>query len=131
MGVLFPFFQFFCFQAEDGIRDVAVTGVQTCGLPIDRKSTRLNSSHGYISYAVFCFDQKRTRLNYRRGHLSQAVSSLNDAGQWSLSVLFLLLFLNPLRSPLSTSLPPPQLLLHGTGIPITPTAGFLSYALFS
>src|SRR5687768_17749499 len=25
---------FFFFQAEDGIRDVAVTGVQTCGLPI-------------------------------------------------------------------------------------------------
>src|ERR1041385_4562943 len=23
-------------------------------LPVDRKSTRLNSSHGYISYAVFC-----------------------------------------------------------------------------
>src|SRR2546429_2690349 len=131
---------FFFFQAEDGIRDVAVTGVQTCALPIyqfseqylgvdplyywtdrqplrrtqlglpaslnkqfpasvfkyrglfindedlltgwapgeakdhtgislevwnkifetilrlkgDRKSTRLNSSHGYISYAVFC-----------------------------------------------------------------------------
>src|SRR3989449_2336674 len=25
-----------------------------CALPRDRKSTRLNSSHGYISYAVFC-----------------------------------------------------------------------------
>ena len=24
------------------------------GMPGDRKSTRLNSSHGYISYAVFC-----------------------------------------------------------------------------
>src|SRR2546422_5161492 len=24
----------------------------------DRKSTRLNSSHGYISYAVFCFNKK-------------------------------------------------------------------------
>src|SRR2546422_4441806 len=24
----------------------------------DRKSTRLNSSHGYISYAVFCFKKK-------------------------------------------------------------------------
>src|SRR5205809_4711785 len=24
------------------------------GAPVDRKSTRLNSSHGYISYAVFC-----------------------------------------------------------------------------
>src|SRR2546421_2222867 len=38
-------FLFFFFQAEDGIRDLIVTGVQTCALPIDRKSTRLNSSH--------------------------------------------------------------------------------------
>src|SRR2546429_1692299 len=29
-------FFFFFFQAEDGIRDVAVTGVQTCALPIFR-----------------------------------------------------------------------------------------------
>src|SRR5256884_3837872 len=28
---------FFFFQAEDGIRDVAVTGVQTCALPISVK----------------------------------------------------------------------------------------------
>src|SRR2546422_10491649 len=27
-------------------------------LPRDRKSTRLNSSHGYISYAVFCLKKK-------------------------------------------------------------------------
>src|SRR2546422_1168088 len=27
---------FFFFQAEDGIRDVAVTGVQTCALPISK-----------------------------------------------------------------------------------------------
>src|SRR2546422_5786766 len=26
----------------------------------DRKSTRLNSSHGYISYAVFCLKKKKT-----------------------------------------------------------------------
>src|SRR2546429_4457836 len=26
----------------------------------DRKSTRLNSSHGYISYAVFCLKKKNT-----------------------------------------------------------------------
>src|SRR2546422_5044646 len=125
-------FFFFFFQAEDGIRDVAVTGVQTCALPIserdlvidrvslesgatlqrgsvylvplleslalpervrgrsnpksttgrldiftrvitdatprfdevrDRKSTRLNSSHGYISYAVFCLKKKKSDLN--------------------------------------------------------------------
>src|SRR2546429_2975976 len=28
------------------------------GLERDRKSTRLNSSHGYISYAVFCLKKK-------------------------------------------------------------------------
>src|SRR3712207_7295341 len=31
----------------------------------DRKSTRLNSSHAHISYAVFCFKKKNVdRLNY-------------------------------------------------------------------
>src|SRR2546429_7142459 len=28
----------------------------------DRKSTRLNSSHGYISYAVFCLKKKNKEL---------------------------------------------------------------------
>src|SRR5436305_12950930 len=31
---MFRFFFFFFFQAEDGIRDADVTGVQTCALPI-------------------------------------------------------------------------------------------------
>src|SRR5207302_7599519 len=31
---IFCFFFFFFFQAEDGIRDFHVTGVQTCALPI-------------------------------------------------------------------------------------------------
>src|SRR2546429_1659881 len=30
------------------------------GNDTDRKSTRLNSSHGYISYAVFCLKKKKT-----------------------------------------------------------------------
>src|SRR5687768_18256006 len=29
--------------------------------PRDRKSTRLNSSHGYISYAVFCLKKKKKK----------------------------------------------------------------------
>src|SRR5687768_18009863 len=29
----------------------------------DRKSTRLNSSHGYISYAVFCLKKKKKKRN--------------------------------------------------------------------
>src|SRR3989449_1860561 len=31
----------------------------------DRKSTRLNSSHGYISYAVFCLKKKNAVFQYR------------------------------------------------------------------
>src|SRR2546422_2270156 len=29
----------------------------------DRKSTRLNSSHGYISYAVFCLKKKKKKIH--------------------------------------------------------------------
>src|SRR2546429_1179937 len=32
----------------------------------DRKSTRLNSSHGYISYAVFCLKKKKNKLTKRQ-----------------------------------------------------------------
>src|SRR2546422_7693289 len=35
----------------------------TCAACEDRKSTRLNSSHGYISYAVFCLKKKKNRLH--------------------------------------------------------------------
>src|SRR3982750_549123 len=65
----------FFFQAEDGIRDLIVTGVQTCALPIDRKSTRLNSSHDQISYAV-SLDRKSTRLNSSHDQISYAVFCL-------------------------------------------------------
>src|SRR3712207_9197154 len=34
------FYFFFFFQAEDGIRDIGVTGVQTCALPICRRLPR-------------------------------------------------------------------------------------------
>src|SRR2546430_10404784 len=39
----------FFFQAEDGIRDLTVTGVQTCALPISRSSKR-----GPVSVANRC-----------------------------------------------------------------------------
>src|ERR1041385_958602 len=37
---------------------VAVMGCARWSASLDRKSTRLNSSHGYISYAVFCLKKK-------------------------------------------------------------------------
>src|SRR2546429_4568810 len=48
----------------------------------DRKSTRLNSSHGYISYAVFCLKKKKNTTRRRLG----AVYVLPKA-QWLLRLL--------------------------------------------
>src|SRR5690349_23344520 len=39
-------------------------GRQRAGLVLDRKSTRLNSSHVEISYAVFCLKKKKKHYNY-------------------------------------------------------------------
>src|SRR5205085_9208090 len=42
-------FRFFFFQAEDGIRDLTVTGVQTCALPIStRRELKLAGKHGIV-----------------------------------------------------------------------------------
>src|SRR3989440_4881369 len=41
--VSYIYFLFF-FQAEDGIRDLIVTGVQTCALPISRPPSQRNAS---------------------------------------------------------------------------------------
>src|SRR5256885_13590522 len=47
------FYLFFFFQAEDGIRDYKVTGVQTCALPISRAGsyTRVSASAG-VDFSV-------------------------------------------------------------------------------
>src|SRR5256884_7946189 len=55
---------FFFFQAEDGIRDVAVTGVQTCALPISSISGLEDPMNAFyehhkniIRFAYRCFDR--------------------------------------------------------------------------
>src|SRR6056300_270956 len=58
---LFPYTTLFRSQAEDGIRDFCVTGVQTCALPIrSEEHTSELQSHSEISYAVFCLKKKKT-----------------------------------------------------------------------
>src|SRR3989449_10544089 len=55
----------FFFQAEDGIRDVAVTGVQTCALPISLKPTAVTSAPKFCiqcgSRLVAVREEGRTR----------------------------------------------------------------------
>src|SRR5687768_13794820 len=50
--VLFCFFFFFFFQAEDGIRDVAVTGVQTCALPIFTARIGMSRPLSAMAFAI-------------------------------------------------------------------------------
>src|SRR2546426_1189146 len=53
--------------AEPGrlLEQAVVFGIRPPGPVVDRKSTRLNSSHLVISYAVFCLKKKKTR-SYRK-----------------------------------------------------------------
>src|SRR2546429_5059201 len=65
-STLFPYTTLFRSQAlgrriERGHRIGAGSAeLATGNIEADRKSTRLNSSHGYISYAVFCLKKKKS-----------------------------------------------------------------------
>src|SRR5205809_5687110 len=62
------FFFFFFFQAEDGIRDVAVTGVQTCALPICGGFRRRAARNGevFADLIVVADSQVAARSEERR-----------------------------------------------------------------
>src|SRR5207245_5260367 len=56
--------------------------------PRDRKSTRLNSSHGSISYAVFCLKKKKKKnkdnneRNLKIKKIKENESSVNQENYW-------------------------------------------------
>src|SRR2546430_11439022 len=65
------------YRSKENLTSAAVTGSPVWNL--DRKSTRLNSSHSQISYAVFCLKKKkRSRLLQRHARQFRAGSS-NDS----------------------------------------------------
>src|SRR2546422_6563859 len=55
-----------------------------CCSTSDRKSTRLNSSHGYISYAVFCLKKKK-----KKHHITQDRHAIELASATHVSVWYL------------------------------------------
>src|SRR2546422_3545245 len=63
-STLFPYTTLF--RSPPAVRPLPRSGMlsKKCSASVtgrsDRKSTRLNSSHGYISYAVFCLKKKKT-----------------------------------------------------------------------
>src|SRR5688572_32400255 len=72
----FLFIFFFFFQAEDGIRDLTVTGVQTCALPIWKLKRTLRRRN-----ILFIFRRRRVRFNFlnmqgctARGHATAGMT---------------------------------------------------------
>src|SRR2546422_9165046 len=75
-STLFPYTTLFRSRTENSSRRIGCNALSCAqresdwdprGLPVrftDRKSTRLNSSHGYISYAVFCLKKKKKSNNF-------------------------------------------------------------------
>src|SRR3989442_2684522 len=68
-STLFPYTTLFRSHGDEGALDDVITGradavdvlgVDANSISSDRKSTRLNSSHVRISYAVFCLKKKKT-----------------------------------------------------------------------
>src|SRR5207249_6025063 len=68
---------YFFFQAEDGIRDRNVTGVQTCALPIS--TWLLVSAHGWRLLAEECGLKDEAALQKATGGDWTSVRSFNDA----------------------------------------------------
>src|SRR2546430_13721790 len=50
------------------------------GQPVDRKSTRLNSSHSQISYAVFCLKKKESFSRAKNTSIESSCPSVFVAG---------------------------------------------------
>src|SRR5438270_10692793 len=90
------FFYFFFFQAEDGIRDLTVTGVQTCALPISRKPIRHRFPYffsGGLIFPYFFSSQSRrciwSSIVARRTCFRSSIrSGLGGAVFWSPSLQF-------------------------------------------
>src|SRR2546422_7317511 len=77
-STLFPYTTLFRSGYAADFHDFTISRQSTAYLIIqqpvrDRKSTRLNSSHGYISYAVFCLKKKKNK------------STTYDLPQWNVS----------------------------------------------
>src|SRR5229473_5393388 len=71
------YFVFFFFQAEDGIRDKLVTGVQTCALPISAQ-VRVNADRTAIIGGSGSSDKVGFRVTQLRAELERATFGVDE-----------------------------------------------------
>src|SRR2546430_7052884 len=93
-STLFPYTTLFRSQAGNANRPDSLSTGEEGPVPApadfrDRKSTRLNSSHSQISYAVFCLKKKKKtklkliiiiyNINMNRQYIMHAIDSLSSS----------------------------------------------------
>src|SRR2546430_5822028 len=82
-STLFPYTTLFRSQSASAYNVAAISaGVPSASSALgliprrrDRKSTRLNSSHSQISYAVFCLKKKKNQQQYHSQHQQKHTGS--------------------------------------------------------
>src|SRR5690606_40475151 len=84
---------FFFFQAEDGIRDFHVTGVQTCALPISSNGNGEYIDGSNTDQAVEAVVELLDRMD-RTEFEAKQFAEYQDQFQWFLAAGFLFLFLD-------------------------------------
>src|SRR5256886_14895083 len=82
------FYVFFFFKAEDGIRVLTVTGVQTCALPISRLGA---GRHGRFSLGSLGSDDDGVRQTLRAALVAEDLVGLGPAGAFERDLLQLVL----------------------------------------
>src|SRR5437588_2539476 len=89
-STLFPYTTLFRSRLRRSARNSMASGpggrhAQPRGGPRDRKSTRLNSSHTVISYAVFCLKKKKKKNKQRQKNEDlQQLQSATREGHYAL-----------------------------------------------
>src|ERR1041385_9402813 len=78
-STLFPYTTLFRSESSFAVPSFSTSPCPYPSARPDRKSTRLNSSHGYISYAVFCLKKKTNKLQALRDQPDQLPQQLPNA----------------------------------------------------
>src|SRR5204862_4028682 len=87
-STLFPYTTLFrsCFMGVDigSTKQLVAAGRTVQEVQEDRKSTRLNSSHVEISYAVFCLKKKKKKQNHKRAcRHKRAREQVEEKHEWT------------------------------------------------
>src|SRR5437899_8385584 len=82
-STLFPYTTLFRLITSGFMISTSVSGTSSPltvlgeDVPEDRKSTRLNSSHLGISYAVFCLKKKKNKIQIRKNKIENKITQFN------------------------------------------------------